>query len=549
MADWSTPGLTSSKVDVLSELKARDVDAISLSESITNPPTGAKRWVSASNKLQNWNGSAWVDLVLSIESGGTGGASASAARTSLGLGTMATQNSNSVSISGGAISGLSSIGASGNAAFGGILTLGSTPITISDSAGRILEASIADGTILARNAGNESITGNWTFNNLITGSISGNAGTVTSGLYTNATQTSTGRKSFSGSMGASVGTATGSLGAIEVIGDGTNAAFISFHRPSSFATYFGLDTDNQFKIGGWSSGPVAYPVLHSGNFNSYAPTLTGTGASGSWNITATLASSLTSNITINGVAANAGSNITVTAAAGTLTGSTLASGVTASSLTSLGTITNLTVGNGTASAPGLRLTGSTNSGVYYSGAAVEFGARFDNTDRSVMRAYTGSSKVDFLIGVSIPLELEDSLVTIGSSTPANLQVRGDITPAVDNTYQLGNSSLRFLEVWSVNGTLQTSDERHKRNHGAIEDALDLIRRLNPFVASWTQGPDNLRFPALSAQNVKEVIDDELKTEVVRVDIFDNHAMYYERLIPILCAAINQLSTEVQALKG
>jgi hypothetical protein len=48
---------------------------------------------------------------------------------------------------------------------------------------------------------------------------------------------------------------------------------------------------------------------------------------------------------INGVAFDGSAGITVTADAGTLTGNTLASGVTASSLTSVGTLTNLTVTN------------------------------------------------------------------------------------------------------------------------------------------------------------------------------------------------------------
>ncbi len=547
MADWSTPSTTSLKVDVLNNLKARDVDAISLSESITNPPTGAKRWVTASNKLQTWNGSAWVDLVLSIESGGTGGSSQSTARTALGLGTMSTQNSNAVSISGGAISGLSSIAGAGNATFAGLLILGSSPITVSDSAGRILESAIADGTSLSRNAGNETITGVWTFNNTIAGSINGNAATVTDGAYLSTAQTFTARKRFTALQTTGIATATQDLGGIEISATGAGAAFLAFHRPGTWAGYLGLD-GTDLKWGGWSNGAVAHTILHAGNYNNYSPGLTGTGASGTWGISISgSAASLASNITINGTAVNAGSNVTITAAAGTLTGSTLASGVTASSLTSLGTITNLTVGNGAAATPSVRFSGSSNSGMYFSGTTIEFGARFDNSDRSVMRAYTGSSKVDFLIGTSIPLELEDSLVTIGSGTTANLSVRGDITPAVDNTYQLGTGALRWQEVWSVNGTLQTSDERHKRNHGEFTNALEMFRKVKPFIASWIQGPDTLRFPALSAQNIKATIDEEYKTEVVRVDKFDNHAMYYERLIPFLWAVIGELDAQVQGL--
>lgn len=47
--------------------------------------------------------------ILPLTSGGTGASTASGARTNLGLGTLATQNSNSVSITGGAISGITDL--------------------------------------------------------------------------------------------------------------------------------------------------------------------------------------------------------------------------------------------------------------------------------------------------------------------------------------------------------------------------------------------------------------------------------------------------------
>jgi hypothetical protein len=49
--------------------------------------------------------------------------------------------------------------------------------------------------------------------------------------------------------------ATGSLGGIEVQGpNSANSAFMCFHKPGNYASYFGIDTDNQFAVGGWSAG-------------------------------------------------------------------------------------------------------------------------------------------------------------------------------------------------------------------------------------------------------------------------------------------------------
>lgn len=78
-------------------------------------------------------------------------------------------------------------------------------------------------------------------------------------------QSITGRKvAVAGAHGNSgIATATGSLGEFEVRGNGTGAAAMTFHRPSSRAEYFGLDTDNQWKVGGWSAGANSYVLAQN----------------------------------------------------------------------------------------------------------------------------------------------------------------------------------------------------------------------------------------------------------------------------------------------
>jgi len=88
---------------------------------------------------------------------------------------------------------------------------------------------------------------------------------------------------------------------------------------------------------GTGSGALVFadsPVFTTPNIGTATGSITGNAAT---------ATALQTGRTINGVFFNGTANIIVTAAAGSLTGASLASGVTSSSLTSLGTLTGLTI--------------------------------------------------------------------------------------------------------------------------------------------------------------------------------------------------------------
>lgn len=64
MADWNLPATTTTYVNVLANLKDRDLDCAKLFDgvTVTNPATGMIRWSSANARLEKWNGTAWVAL-------------------------------------------------------------------------------------------------------------------------------------------------------------------------------------------------------------------------------------------------------------------------------------------------------------------------------------------------------------------------------------------------------------------------------------------------------------------------------------------------------
>lgn len=65
---------------------------------------------------------------------------------------------------------------------------------------------------------------------------------------------------------------------LEVRGAGgsTDSAYMAFHRPGQFAALFGLDTDNNWYVGGWSYGANRYRIYKQGDAVGYGTaTITG----------------------------------------------------------------------------------------------------------------------------------------------------------------------------------------------------------------------------------------------------------------------------------
>lgn len=139
-ANWNFPTITRNySTEILQDIKARDEDALTLlgGTSPSNLPIGAIKYDRATFELSEWDGAVFNVKYLALSSGGTGAVDASGARTNLGIGTIATQNSNAVAITGGTVSGLTSLGVSGNTTLSGTLSVASTAANAIDVAGGI----------------------------------------------------------------------------------------------------------------------------------------------------------------------------------------------------------------------------------------------------------------------------------------------------------------------------------------------------------------------------------------------------------------------------
>jgi len=148
---------------------------------------------------------------------------------------------------------------------------------------------------------------------------------------------------------------------------------------------------------------------------------------------------------------------------------------------------------------------------------------------------------------------------------------GQIAPAADNATNLGEPTFRWASVYAANGTIQTSDERDKRDIAPTALGLEFINSLNPVSYKWTVGgnrvvgaqPDGTPIlepvagerthHGLLAQEVKDALPEGIDfggwVLTDRDDDASKQALRYDQFIAPLIKSVQELSAKVEALEN
>lgn len=123
-------------------------------------------------------------------------------------------------------------------------------------------------------------------------------------------------------------------------------------------------------------------------------------------------------------------------------------------------------------------------------------------------------------------------------------ILGSLYATADGAYSLGFNGRRWLAVYAVNGTINTSDGRLKKDVTALGYGLDHVMQLRPVSYRWTSSEDTSVHLGLIAQEVRDVVPEA----VVGNEAEENLGLNYSELIPVLIGAIQDQQRQIEELQ-
>jgi hypothetical protein len=337
MANWANPQLTSTYTNFVAEVKDRDVDLALQFDGTTSSsiPTNAIRWDSTANRWKKWNGSSWAELTGTYALTGlstTGAATIGTTLNVTGQTTLATATATTPATGDNStnIATTAHIKAQGYAPLASPTFTGTVTIPSGASiAGYLTTAAAAAAYPTLTGSG---ASGTWGIN--VTGSSYSSSLLSALGVY--AWNASTLPNSYEQGITSSFVQGSdgfpnyGSVVTVKTYsgGGGSLQLFVPY-GPSFGGTGLQARFGN-YEVSSGNSWTSWKTLLASDNYTSYSPTLTGTGASGTWGISVTGSSA---SCTGNAATANTASSCSGNSATATTAGSCTGNAATATALT------------------------------------------------------------------------------------------------------------------------------------------------------------------------------------------------------------------------
>jgi hypothetical protein len=128
-------------------------------------------------------------------------------------------------------------------------------------------------------------------------------------------------------------------------------------------------------------------------------------------------------------------------------------------------------------------------------------------------------------------------------------------PGVNNDTTLGSATFRFSELFSVNGTINTSDLRKKVVYDARPPGIEFISKLTPIQYKWKENDNGTHF-GFGAQHIENLITDGVvpewsgfvKTPLPNVEDDYSYGLRMTEFIAPIVQALQDVNNELQKTK-
>jgi hypothetical protein len=160
------------------------------------------------------------------------------------------------------------------------------------------------------------------------------------------------------------------------------------------------------------------------------------------------------------------------------------------------------------------------------------------------------------------LQVDGLTITLGNTQITNDGNQNIITglnwvPDIDNVWQLGSPSNRWLGIWAVDGSINTSDARDKKNIRDLNYGLKEIMQLHPIKFNWKDGNNPDDKLGLIAQELQKVLPEVVKDHAYKKDstgriekvAATRLGVMYSDIIPVLIKAMQEQQKEIDELKS
>ena len=247
---------------------------------------------------------------------------------------------------------------------------------------------------------------------------------------------------------------------------------------------------------------------------------------------------------------------TITLAGGSNTSISQTGNTVTFSSTDTNTVTNLGANNSNYTSGNINVVGSGATSVSKSGNTITITSTDTNTDTNTVTSVgvsgnlsTGNITLQGSGGTSVSKSGGTITISSGSIPTNNNQLTNGAgyTTYSSNQATSTTSAVTFASV-SASGDIiafATSDERLKDNKLVIENSLDKVGKLKGYEFDWNDKQDIFEGHDVGviAQEVEKVLP-----EVVQTRENGYKAVKYEKLVPLLINAINELKAEIEELK-